>query len=944
LLILVTSLALAILGVTFYAQSTGGGFTVTGVSLINVLHPGQLLNASQPPSQAKWAITTVFNGGGQSLVANLDNTSINYRDSEGRLITSAYPLQISGYTNPETAIYTISNQQPEPIDSFSSQVELGWVRQGIIQQNASNAPSCPSSYSYEWDFTDRVQPKFLGPYYTYTIARVCIYETLVGNEYPISLADTQFSSDLTLTANGQPETLNLNSNSTSAISPDGLVQAQWVGSLVTGTQAPTNPQSVAISNINNNQWDIQNVNEYSGTQGYTNHIPTFQSGTYNATTISRLSSSCQGIFNPSDITNASLANVAACMNDYAQNQYSINNQYASQLLTSGSTIEGNGNSYSATQTNYNGEPAFAISLGSSSFTTNPEIIFTLSGTFVGVVIPVGKPKILSVSSSSFTSGSTGIIKVNVENVGDAQGSFYATLSDCQGISPTQSATNYQVQPGQSQQINVSITTSGINQTINQQCMITVTDYNGGGSDTAQVNIVSKPANQCTPNSQVVQGASICPCLNESGVWKLGTGSSCSTCSYGVIANGNGGYECAPPPSTSIAGQPTTIQSTTTISYNQTFGHKDVVIATIGSKLNEDSAYKTALSSYENVLTSEGLSYIYVELNSYNPNMNVNDWISIKSTINRIEYLTNATYLIILGGTDIVPMPNVSTSVSFSAPAYYLIDNSNPNIIFTDDPYGSLTNNNNPSVVVARFPGTTADDIATIMLNDVKKHNNNNYGLLIVGDGLNGSDDAFVGYDTNQFSLSATRLSCSDNSNCFHFPPYCLGLICNDSSSFENLISNTYGIQFYGCHGDGYVCGDSTGAYTVIASAPLQGVSIASMPKFNTNPIIITVACYDGAIDNGYLLVPSVLAGGSRTLALQALNNGASVYIGNTKEGFGGLSESEESYIYNNFKNGMTIGKAFLSMKVNYLKNPYDAYQEGTAHELQLYGDPTLTYG
>ena len=444
---------------------------------------------------------------------------------------------------------------------------------------------------------------------TITVARVCIYQQQVAAEYPISLADTQFSSVLTLSANGHQEILNLNSNSTSAVSQDGLVSTQWVGSLVTGTQAPTGTQSVAISNVQNNQWGIQNINEYSGTEGYTNFIPT-QSSFSNIGTCA---------FTPTryspDNNSQEIANLANCMNITASQDYSVNNQHAQQLLGSSQSISG----YPTTQTSYKGGTAFSVSLGSGTFTTNPEIIFTLNGSFVGVVIPVGKPKILSAVSSQFNSGTTGTIDINVENIGQAPGSFYATLSNCQGISPSKSSTNYQVLPGATQQINISIITTGVNQTINQQCSVTVTDYNGGGSSTTQVNVASKPANQCTPNTQLVQGASICPCLNESGVWKQGTGTSCTTCSYGVVANGTGGYSCAPPPTTTV-----------NYSYNYTMPHKDVILVTIGSKLNPDSNYQSALSNYENLLTSEGLTYSYIQLDSYNPNMNVNNWQSVKT--------------------------------------------------------------------------------------------------------------------------------------------------------------------------------------------------------------------------------------------------------------------------------------------------------------------------
>ncbi len=589
--------------------------------------------------------------------------------------------------------------------------------------------------------------------------------------------------------------------------------------------------------------------------------------------------------------------------------------------------------------NYGGQQAFLVTIPTAFTTTNPEITLRVKGSFIGVVIPKGIPKILSATSAPFSSGANGSIDVNVENIGTSQGTFYYSLSDCAGVS-TVSSQKYSVPAGQNQEINIPIYTSGANQTINQQCTVTVTDSNGGGSSTAQVNVVSKPANQCTPNTQVQVGQSFCPCIqNATGVWKLGLGTACTTCQYGVIASASGSYTCAPPPTT-IGSQSTIVQqSTTTIpQYNNSFGHKDVVIVTIGSNFNQDSNYINALSSYESVLTSEGLSYVYVNLSSYNPNMNANSWVSVKSTINRIEYLTNATYLIILGNENIVPMPTISSlGVNVDDSGY------NSYIIPTDDPYGSLTNSSVPTIVVARIPGSNADEIASILSNDTKRHSETNNNLLISGDELNDQHDSFIGGDVNTFSEVTTGSSCASNSNCLSVPPYCLGSSCTSASNFQTDISSVYGIQYYDCHGSGYSCGTWSGNYTTLSTFLYWSAS--SIPQLNTNPIILSAACYDGITEPSnttlyYYLIP----GGTTPLALQMLEDGASAYIGNTKEGFGGYTPTNLEYIYNKFKSGETIGQAFLSMKRNFLTNSPTQLQRDTAQELQLYGDPTLTYG
>jgi hypothetical protein len=349
--------------------------------------------------------------------------------------------------------------------------------------------------------------------------------------------------------------------------------------------------------------------------------------------------------------------------------------------------------------------------------------------------------------------------------------------------------------------------------------------------------------------------------------------------------------------------------------------------TIGSKLTENSNYKTELANYENLLSSRGLSYLYVELDSYDTKLNVNDWQAVKIDINRLEYQTNSTYLVILGNVNILPMPSVYSSVSFD-------ENNNVNSynIPTDDPYGSLTNNNAPTIVVARIPGSNADQIANFLSNAIKRHTNSNYNLLISADGLTGPYDIFMRDDASILSNSTTGLSCANNPNCLYSPQYCISSLCSYSSAFQADISS-YGVQIYVCHGNGYVCTDRNGEYLI-----LDG----NTPHLNQTPVVMTsTACFDGIINYSSF--------GTEPLALQTMDNGAAAYMGNTKEGWGGYapfegySPSETGYIYNQFKSGKTIGQAFLNMKEHYLSSySSDAYWFGTAHEIQLYGDPTMS--
>lgn len=885
----------------------------------------------------------MLNNGGQSVeVGTVPNTSIYAQGSTGT-ITAAHPLTITAQSNQEQLFLVVNSGNPSNLYSFSSVVENGSINLGYVLgvpyvKNVTQAPSCPQSTSllpYQWivQMDSRGFGALTGTPTFIPVVRVCFYKNIVGQEFGILRKDQLFSSNLTLSSNGTTRTLNIGSNNQS-VSFDNLISAKWVGNYESGIGTVEASAFVAISH--DSTWTLQNMasynnwitNNYNPTQGLlVSQTYTYQ--TYQQNPLIAINS-CSSL----EIGNATYMNsnyylyqIGTCLNQYASQSISQNNGALNSTLLTSTSVSPYGSSPAVYNPGYNNSQAFLVNIPTAFTSSLPVLDLDINGTFLGVLIPEGIPRIISINASPFSSGSNGTIKMQVENIGNSQGTFYTSLINCGGVVATTSQ-KYPVPAGQTQEIDIPIYSSGVTK-LNAECTVIVTDYNSYKNDSKQVNIVIRPPNQCTPNSQIVNGESICPCLNVSGVWTIGSGSACTTCNYGVISNGNGGSTCASAPVTAqtTIGQQQTSQ-TTTIAYNTTLGPEDVIIVTIGSRLNEDSTYKSTLSSYENLLTSEGLSYKYIELDQFNPNMNPNDWTSVKSTINKIEYETNPQYLIILGSTNIVPMPNVSTNATFDW------SNENPNEIPTDDPYGTTTNSTIPTIVVARIPGQNADQIAEFLNNDLSRHSNPNNKLFMMSVGLSDIHDSFIKNDTNMFSLDTTGASCSPNNNCFYAPPNCLQSssgYCTNSSSMKTAISNVYGIQYYNCHGDGNACVDYYGNLTLIDGSIL--------PKLNTNPIIIVGGCYDATLtpisDYTNPLSPPLLA-------TQALSNGAAIYIGNTKWGYGYLTPTEQIYIYNQFKSGETIGQAFLSMKQKFLTNPYDPYQEGTAHELQLYGDPTMS--
>lgn len=528
-MLLVLSLTFLML-TPFAVASNEQGFTVTSVSLSNILHPGQ------SASQTQWLITVVLNGGGQGLVGNLGNSTVNYQG-----FTSLYPLQISGSTNPEKASYQIYNTAPTPIYKFSALAENGTL--GLIFgqiDSHTNAPFCPLSYAGGTLFGEKdVNIENLLSGAVPTISRTCIYQQIVGYEAGIgSTPNIQSSSTLYLTANGKTEALNISYNQQSATSTDGLVQANWVGSLVTGNAAPSANIYVAINNPKQNQWNVQTESTYNT---YVSSYSTAQSQLSSTAMISlqALPQPCSSL--EQNLTSQSPVQISQCMlNNFVMPKFATDNQESETLLSTSVKIGNNQAQFSQN----NGQSSFVTTLN-NTFVNNQQIVLRINGSFIGVVVPEGTPKIISASASPFNSGNNGTIVVSVENIGTAQGTFYTSLTSCAGIT-TASSNKYSVNPGQSQQIYIQIYTSNATQVINEMCNVTVTDYNGGGSSSTLVNVRSKPANECQPGVSTVEGDYICPCINTNGVYTTGTGSQCTNCQYGVIQN-NGVYTCANAP-------------------------------------------------------------------------------------------------------------------------------------------------------------------------------------------------------------------------------------------------------------------------------------------------------------------------------------------------------------------------------------------------------------
>ena len=402
---------------------------------------------------------------------------------------------------------------------------------------------------------------------------------------------------------------------------------------------------------------------------------------------------------------------------------------------------------------------------------------------------------------------------------------------------------------------------------------------------------------------------------------------------------------------------------------------DIVTMGITNSTPGYAAYNSALSGYEQKLTNENLTYNYTELGSFaaaqNMTLDPTSWTSVRAVINQLENLTNPQYLIILGGTDVVPMPNLVMDEKYP-PLYpdgawgtLNIPGDTQNIIYTDIPYGNLTANDSPSnnifmptIIVARFPGSSAEEIAGMLRNSTLGPRNNRAMVSVVEDFKEYTEEV-MGNDVFNGG------SCNNAINCFSAPPYCLYSQtpsgCTGAAVLTTAI-NLDGLQVYNCHGNGFACGNGhLNGYTI------QVFNSNVLPQLPSHPIIMMLGCFDGNIDTHLIYTNNNVI--VKPLALTAMDNGASAYIGSTKVG-SGFEISQHAEIYNDFKNGEALGEAFLNMQQDWIKrfgksyskypivsntppsidenvitNMREDYSDGSivAEESVLYGDPTVSY-
>lgn len=405
-----------------------------------------------------WLLTVSQNGAGQSVYG--DSGSIS--DNSGK---SSKPFTISVSLDKNDATYKIYSQ-----GVYIKTVD--WTK-GTYNP-FSKTGGCNSAVWSFWYHPSQLS--ILGDVYCYNYVNKGVYGTLGGPDF-------NFQSTISVSGDGGTDNLVIsNDQATSGISKNGNVYASWFGSFVSGESAP-NPQGqgiIAIYDTSTNGWKTGSQVSYDSWRIY--DLSGF--------------ASCR----------STSSDKSACFKTY--------NNYATSLMNGYpfSTVGGSVAKTSGTQSNG------LVTLSLPKQLQFPGLALRIKASFIGINIPVGKPKIISTSSLTFSTGQTGNIAVTVQNSGDGAGSFdvFATCTD--GFSQSGNSLRISSLPaGSTQIVYIPITSNIISGTKSGTCIVTAKDVNDPNNvDTKSVSVSSSSISICTEGQVSIIGNKIQQC--QSNVW------------------------------------------------------------------------------------------------------------------------------------------------------------------------------------------------------------------------------------------------------------------------------------------------------------------------------------------------------------------------------------------------------------------------------------------
>ena len=472
LILLICAIAVIGLRSALQSESLSAGPSGAGGSVLSLSQVDFLSNDPQLSGKV-WLLTMAQNDYGQYAVGSFTKDQIKDGDTQAQ-----YDLTVRMDVLDETCSYPIT-YTGVPIKSMSSETQTCWM--GI---------TCNGKIGYkseDFQHDCQLKPGF------YAFGKksaswdyICFWTTTTAYNGNVLTPTLTFSSKLSAASHGETVSGTISSASARSVWLGDKVLATWTGNLNTGEQCPISSDYGIAAAYVGGTWRITDKGRFDDYKTYD------ISGMMDC--ISRL-------------VNYGTETGTSCTQAY--------NTYASNVLLAKTfTSPTGGTTATATGTQNNGQVKMIL----NKMIQYPVITFHIKAEWIGIVIPVGKPDILSISSKDFKTGDVGYIVANVKNVGTGDGSFsfYATCPSPFGQSGTSPTASLAV--GETKAINIPVT-AVCSEDTTKSCTVRAYDINQPNNyDDAAVSLTCKPILLCNAGETRCNGNVIEQCNAAGSGW------------------------------------------------------------------------------------------------------------------------------------------------------------------------------------------------------------------------------------------------------------------------------------------------------------------------------------------------------------------------------------------------------------------------------------------
>lgn len=487
----------------------GGDITVTSVDLTDNV------DGNFNPKTEQWLINTVLNGGGQRILGTISPTEL--QSSSG--FKSEKTLEIDAEVL-ETFSFPIDNTDTEQIVKYKLEdVNVGKFSWGVWQRPAR----CSGDFIFA--IGGRVW------YGQEVIGYICYDQSSVGNRAELDPGNVNFKADIEArVGNERTEVTITNKDISSFDFPNNKISVRWTGSLATGSSIPDHRDVYPVLQSGGNSWKLVSDNLWDDYSEQKNEVSSeftrFISG-------ERVVTSCDS--KHGTITSGEEAiQFVGCHEDFIKEKTILQNSLANEVLKGGASL----GQFSGTIPK--SQDAFTIE--STATTLNPNLLFRVDADWIGIVIPEGKPEVISAKQvpDKFVSGEPSRIDVQVKNVGSHGDSFTIALDSCSGFEQTFSSEAEFIEAGQTETISIDFSSDSSNEDATNTCKGTVKALNSGETDTFSFIASKEKANSCNPGEFLSFGNRICQCTDDG---KIPDNNECKLCEHGVTFDDNAVPQC-----------------------------------------------------------------------------------------------------------------------------------------------------------------------------------------------------------------------------------------------------------------------------------------------------------------------------------------------------------------------------------------------------------------